>query len=247
MVAACPPEDLDALLDLLSCDERAGVRALAAVRRRARARERAEYERLVGLMVHQRRLHDLGYAVVAGVDEVGRGALAGPVTAAAVVLDVSCVIRGLDDSKRIPRPRRPEMAAAVRSTARAVCVAHVSAAEIDTLGIAAATRLAWRRAVQGLGAAVDHVLVDGNDERCGYPATAIVGGDSRCACIAAASVVAKVERDALMEALAAQHPRYRFDENRGYGTTAHIEALRLHGPSPVHRRSFAPCAQPELF
>ena len=247
LIAACEIAELDGLLASLESDPRAGVRELATSHRRALARQSAESERLGGLMALQRELHDQGFVVVAGVDEVGRGALAGPVTAAAVVLDVECAITGLNDSKRLTPQRRRQLAAAVRAQALGVGVAHVAAHEIDALGIGPATRLAWRRALEGLGCAVDHVLVDGNDRRVPVPATAVVRGDSACACIAAASIVAKVERDELMQDLAAEHPGYRLDVNKGYGTAEHISSIRTLGPTPIHRRSFAPCSSLPLF
>lgn len=195
-------------------------------------------------MTMQRELHRRGLKLVAGVDEVGRGALAGPVTAAAVVLHPDTLVAGLDDSKRVSRERRPALALVIRADALAVCVAEATPREIDALGIGAATRLAWRRAIEGLGVAVDHVLIDGNDAVVDHPATAVVGGDRKCACIAAASVVAKVHRDRLMaEELAALYPAYGFDRNYGYGTPEHLAAIVEFGPSLVHRRSFAPCAE----
>jgi ribonuclease HII len=243
-ILACAPRDLSALLRELEDDPRAGVRELVRATRGRLRRERAERARLEGLMAMQKELHRRGLRIVAGVDEVGRGALAGPVTACAVVLHPDTVILGLDDSKRVPRERRPALASVIRTEALAVCVAHATPREIDTLGVGAATRLAWRRAIEGLGVAVDHVLIDGNDAAVDFPATAVIKGDSRCACIAAASVVAKVERDRMMaEDLAPLHPAYGLEVNRGYGTPEHLVAIALHGPSPVHRRSFAPCAE----
>lgn len=247
LLAACEVSSLDGMLASLEADPRAGVRELAASHRRALARQRRESERMRHLMDLQRDLHDQGFVIVAGVDEVGRGALAGPVTAAAVVLDVECTIAGLDDSKRLTPQRRRELAVVVRERAGGVSVAHVAAREIDAIGIGPATRLAWRRALEGLGFAVDHVLVDGNDRRVGLAATAVVRGDSSCACIAAASIVAKVDRDALMVDLAAEHPGYGLDANKGYGTTEHISSIRAAGPSPLHRLSFAPCSARPLF
>ena len=149
-------------------------------------------------MESQKALHAAGCAVVAGVDEVGRGALAGPVSAGAVVLDVGCTIEGLNDSKKLSPQRREQVAASVRGLASAFAVAHVQPAEIDAMGIGPASRLAMSRALDALDLAVDHVLVDGNDGRIGWPSTAVVRGDSLVACIAAASVVAKVERDEAM-------------------------------------------------
>lgn len=245
-IARARGEEITTLLGILSTDPRAGVRALVASTRARLARETAERLRLDTLMSLQLELHGRGLVIIAGVDEVGRGALAGPVTAGAVVLAADTRIEGLDDSKRLTHDARTRVAARVRSLALAFSVAHVGAPEIDRLGIAPATRLAWRRALEGLGMPVDHILVDGNDGRgLGPEATPIIKGDSRVACIAAASVIAKVERDSLMELLSLQYPGYGFEGNRGYGAAEHLERLREVGPCPVHRRSFAPCADPD--
>jgi ribonuclease HII len=248
-LASCAPDDLDALIRRFSRDPRAGVRQAAAAAKGRLDRLRREQQRLDGLMSRQIELHRLGIGTVAGIDEVGRGALAGPVTACAVVLAVDCRIEGLDDSKRLAPDVRSRIADLVRTQALACSVAHASPEEIDRHGIGHATRLAWQRALDGLLLEVGHVLVDGNDPGAlGVPATAVVRGDSSVACIAAASVVAKVERDRLMVGLAADYPDYGFEANRGYGTAEHIAAIERFGPSPVHRRSFAPCtAQPSLF
>jgi len=248
-LAACSPDELATLIRRYSKDPRAGVRQLAASAAGRLCREAAESARLEALMRHQQELHALGFALVAGIDEVGRGALAGPVTACAVVLRCDTRIAGLDDSKKLAPDARRRLADVVRTSSLAWSVAHASPEEIDRHGIGHATRLAWQRALEGLSVTVDHVLLDGNDAgRLGIPTTAVVKGDSLVACIAAASIVAKVERDALMESLAPAYPVYGFDENRGYGTEAHIAAIRVHGPSPLHRRSFAPCcSQDSLF
>lgn len=178
---------------------------------------------------------------IAGVDEVGRGPLAGPVTAAAVILNPANIPAGLADSKTLTAARRQALAAALRRVAQ-VSVAHASVAEIDALNILGATHLAMRRAVAGLPEPPDHLLIDGNrlprDLPC--PAQAVVRGDARCLSIAAASILAKVERDALMVALAQQHPGYGWDRNAGYPTPEHLAALRRLGVTPAHRRSFAP-------
>ena len=240
-------EEIESLLRQLEADPRAGIRALAEAERRRISRRDRESTRLEVLTERQAALHAAGYVVVAGTDEVGRGALAGPVTAGAVVMDVACRVEGLDDSKKLAPRRRESVAAAIRGVAVAVAVAHVQPAEIDSMGIGPASRLAMTRALNGLGLAIDHVLVDGNDGRIGWPSTAVVKGDSLCACIAAASVVAKVERDSLMVRLAADHPGYGLDVNKGYSTEEHMAAIRRLGPSAIHRRSFAPCTQQGLL
>lgn len=242
-LAAATAGELDAVLRGLADDPRAGVRALLAAEQARRRRSDAESARLEALMDMQRALHARGLHVIAGVDEVGRGALAGPVTAGAVVLAIGTRIEGLNDSKKLSPDAREAVALRVRAQAVAWSVAHAGPEEIDALGIGPATRLAWRRALEGLGAPVDHILVDGNDARgLGSAVTPVVRGDSIVACIAAASVVAKVARDALMAELAPQYPGYGFEGNRGYGSVDHMERLLVVGPSKVHRLSFSPCA-----
>lgn len=248
-LAACPADELDALIRRLARDPRAGVRRLADAARSRLARMRAEDDRLDRLMDRQRELTSLGFSVIVGIDEVGRGALAGPVTACAVVLPLGSRLPGLDDSKRLAPDVRVRLADAVRTTCVACCVAHAGPDEIDRLGIGAATRLAWRRALDGLPIAADHVLLDGNDSGAlGVPTTAVVKGDSSVACIAAASIVAKVARDELLSSLEADFPGYGFDIHHGYGTPEHLAAIRELGASRVHRHTFAGCApQDTLF
>ena len=178
---------------------------------------------------------------VAGVDEVGRGPLAGPVVAAAVILHPDRPIRGLKDSKLLTPEAREELAEKVRSRALAWALAWVDHEEIDRINILQASLLAMSRAVAALAVEPDEVQVDGN--QCPVvkqPVTAIVMGDSKVKAIGAASIIAKVERDALMGRMHALYPQYGFDEHKGYGTPAHLEALRRHGACPIHRRSFAP-------
>ncbi|SFO91921.1 ribonuclease HII [Tranquillimonas alkanivorans] len=178
---------------------------------------------------------------VCGVDEVGRGPLAGPVTAAAVVLDLTCIPDGLNDSKALKAGDRDRLCAEIRAVAH-VSVAHASVEEIDRINILRASHLAMARAVAGLPQAPCHALIDGNMIPDGLDCTAeaLVKGDARCLSIAAASIVAKVARDAIMVDLAQQHPGYGWETNMGYGTAAHLAALRDIGVSPHHRRSFKP-------
>ncbi|OYW57831.1 MAG: ribonuclease HII [Rhodobacterales bacterium 12-65-15] len=180
---------------------------------------------------------------VAGVDEVGRGPLAGPVTAAAVRLDPSRLPEGLADSKLLTAPRREALAILIHAVAE-VSIAHASVAEIDELNILRASHLAMLRALAGLGNGLgaDHALIDGHllPRGLGCTGTAIVRGDARCLSIAAASIVAKVARDRLMVDLAQQHPGYGWETNAGYPTKEHLAALHKLGVTPWHRRSFAP-------
>lgn len=179
--------------------------------------------------------------LVAGVDEAGRGPLAGPVVAAAVILDDLHPIAGLADSKVLGQATRERLAAAVRGRALCCSIAVASVEEIDQLNILQATLLAMRRAVDGLRLTPAMVLVDGNRlPPLRVPARAIVRGDATVAAISAASIVAKVHRDALLVALHEIHPVYGFATHKGYPTPEHLSALRAHGACPAHRRSFAP-------
>jgi ribonuclease HII len=182
-----------------------------------------------------------GALCIAGVDEVGRGPLAGPVTAAAVILDPAQIPQGLNDSKKLTAARRAALSAELHAVAE-VSIAHASVAEIDQINILRASHLAMTRAIAGLRRAPDHLLIDGNQVPRGLVCTAdaIVKGDARSLSIAAASIVAKVARDHLMVILAQQHPGYGWETNAGYGTVAHLNALLNLGVTPHHRRSFAP-------
>ena len=193
-------------------------------------------------LTHER----LCLAPVAGVDEAGRGPLAGPVVAAAVILPARGVPRGIDDSKKLSATERERLFGRLQGCAT-IGVGIVEPEEIDRLNIYWATMKAMTLAVDALvaqlGARPGHVLVDGNRlPRWDYPATALVGGDARSRSIAAASIVAKHTRDTLMIAYAEQWPAYNWHSNKGYGCARHLAALRDHGPSPLHRRSFAPVA-----
>ncbi len=181
-----------------------------------------------------------GAVMVAGVDEVGRGSLFGPVVAAAVILDRSYRVRGLRDSKLLLPERRELLAPRIREHAIAWAVAAVDAARIDQINIYHASRLAMREAVLRLQPAADHLLIDALRLDCDLPQRAIIHGDALSASIAAASILAKVERDRMMCEWDAVFPEYGLASHKGYSTPQHIAALREHGPSPLHRQSFAP-------
>ena len=186
--------------------------------------------------------------LVCGIDEAGRGPLAGPVVAAAVILDPARPIEGLNDSKKLSEKKRIALAAEIREKAVAWCVAEANIEEIDRLNILHATMLAMQRAVAGLAVRPTSALVDGN--RCPkleIPVEAVVKGDGKIASIAAASILAKTVRDAGMLELHALYPQYGFDRHMGYPTAAHFAALQAHGASPVHRKSFGPVAQLSLL
>ena len=182
-----------------------------------------------------------GFSVVAGVDEVGRGPLAGPVTAAAVILDPNRIPEGLNDSKALTEKRRTVLYDLIMDQAE-VCIAHATVEEIDEINILRASHLAMERAVSGLQRAPDHLLIDGNMIPRGLTISsqAIIKGDARSLSISAASIVAKVCRDRIMVDLAQQHPGYGWENNAGYPSPAHKSALATLGVTPHHRRSFKP-------
>lgn len=184
---------------------------------------------------------DYSGALLAGVDEVGRGPLAGDVVAAAVILDPARPIEGLRDSKKLSDTRRTSLAVEIREKARAWAVARASVSEIDELNILHASLLAMQRAVAALQPQPEYVAVDGNRlPRWSYPSEAVVKGDDRVPAIAAASILAKVQRDGELIALEEEYPGYGFARHKGYPTALHLEALRTLGVTPVHRRSFGP-------
>ncbi|WP_417622192.1 ribonuclease HII [Parasphingorhabdus sp.] len=185
--------------------------------------------------------------MIAGVDEAGRGPLAGPVVAAAVILPDGHAIKGLDDSKKLTAARRARLESEILDCTR-FSVAQCSEVEIDDINILQATMLAMTRAVEGLDATPNHVLVDGNRlPRWPYSAEAVIGGDAIHPCISAASILAKEYRDRLMIEAATLYPEYGWERNKGYGTAEHMAALRKYGPTPLHRKSFAPVAQLALL
>ena len=196
-------------------------------------------------------LQDAGFKLVAGVDEAGRGALAGPVFAAAVVLDMNNVPDGLNDSKKLTARTRERLDRSIRESA-GVSVAVASREEVDRLNVLHAAMLAMRRAVEGLRIPPDHLLIDGNRSPDGLrcPVRCVVSGDAKSISIAAASIVAKVARDRHMQELDGLHPEYGWSRNCGYGTRRHLDALGRLGPTPWHRRSFRPvqeALEPRLF
>lgn len=236
-----------AFLRALASDPRRAVQRLVARLRAARAAGRAEARRLRQLYGEERGRRRLGQ-VVAGVDEVGRGCLAGPVVAGVVIFEEGPPIAGLDDSKRLMPAVRERLDQEIRACARGVAIGVASVEEIDRFNILGATRLAMRRAVQALAAPPDFLLIDGRERLpLGLAQAALVDGDALCACIAAASIVAKVARDRLMRELDAVFPGYGFAHHKGYGTAEHLAALASLGPCAAHRLAFLPVEQVALF
>ncbi len=215
--------------------------ALHFIRPVDRRRLPVQNRRMTPDFSHELAARARGLIRICGVDEVGRGPLAGPVTAAAVILDTDRIPGGLDDSKKLTAARRDRLAAQIWDQAE-VAIGHASVAEIDEINILRASHLAMLRAVQGLRSAPELALIDGNmvPRDFGYPAETLIGGDARCLSIAAASIVAKVARDRIMTELSQSYPGYGWEKNMGYGTRVHGAALLDLGITPHHRRSFKP-------
>lgn len=187
----------------------------------------------------EKELHDKGYTNVCGVDEAGRGPLCGPVFAAACILPDGLVIEGLNDSKKLTEKKREALFDVIKKEAVAYCIASASVEEINELNILEADLLAMRRAIDGLSVKADFAIIDGNIARdFQVPAAAVVKGDAKSMSIAAASVLAKVARDRICLELDREYPQYEIAKHKGYGTKAHMDALRKYGPSPIHRKKF---------
>ena len=187
----------------------------------------------------EQELHEKGYTFVCGVDEAGRGPLCGPVFAAACILPDGLYIEGLNDSKKLTEKKREKLFDIIKEEAIAYCIASASVEEIDELNILEADLLAMRRAIDGLSVKADFAIIDGNVARDFHiPAAAVVKGDAKSMSIAAASVLAKVARDRICIDLDREYPEYGIAKHKGYGTKAHMDALREHGPSPIHRKKF---------
>ena len=180
-----------------------------------------------------------GYSAVCGVDEAGRGPLAGPVCAAAVILPENTIIEGVNDSKKLSEKKREQLYEVIKNTALSYSVSYATVEEIEELNILNATMLAMRRAVEGLKIIPDYVMIDGNRApKLETACETIVKGDAKSMSIACASILAKVTRDRLLYEYAKEYPQYGFDKHKGYGTKLHIEMLRKYGPCPYHRKSF---------
>lgn len=215
--------------------------------RKARNAHERERRRLQRLHAFERAARERGYVLVAGVDEVGRGPLAGPVVAACVVAREPLMLTGLDDSKKVRPELRVELAALIKERAAAWAIGEASVAEIDRLNIYWASVLAMERAIAAVTCAPDYLLTDAVRIRSfAGPQEPLIKGDARCAVIAAASIVAKVHRDGLLEGLDLEFPRYGFAQHKGYATARHIEALAAYGPCIHHRKGFIPVRDAQM-
>lgn len=239
--AALRAADIDALPRIIKLhrdDARLGVSAAVEVARKRLAAARKEFRRSEAMYDLQRSIDPDGTRFILGIDEVGRGAVAGPLTVAAVALPLDRPIHGLDDSKKLSPSRREELAAIIHQTALVAIIVHVPAEEIDLMGMSLCLRAAVSRAILGVESEPHAVLIDGTPLRVHPRERAIVKGDGSEACIAAASIVAKVARDALMRELDPVYPGYGFAASKGYASSEHIQQIRTAGLTEVHRATF---------
>jgi ribonuclease HII len=229
------------IIDKLKNDTRSSVQRIVSTWENRRKKIELEKERIAALYKYERQLNNAGYNLVAGVDEAGRGPLAGPVMVAAVILPPDCYLPGLNDSKKLTPPQREKLYKEINEVAISVNRCEVSAEIIDEINIYRATVGGMYSAIAGLTTAPQAVLIDAVPlPHLTIPSKSIISGDQVSASIAAASIIAKVERDHIMNELDRQYPRYGFSRHKGYGTQEHMDALAKYGPCPCHRRSFAP-------
>ena len=224
----------------LILDGRAGVQAVISKRKRELQKQVDEDLRLEKMLAYEKELYTQGIQLIAGVDEVGRGPLAGPVVAAAVILPENCKIPGLNDSKKIPKSKHKEIYEAVLQNAVAIGIGIKDNQVIDQVNIYEATKLAMMESIGQLEPQPQHLLIDAMKLDLPIPQTSIIKGDANSLSIAAASIVAKVTRDQMMEEFDREYPGYDFAQNAGYGTAKHLAGLDKLGVTPIHRRSFEP-------
>ena len=230
----------DSFLAEAANDQRSGVQKAIEKRKRAIQAELDEDFRLEQMLRYEKELYKAGYQTIAGIDEVGRGPLAGPVVAAAVILPPGCKIKGLNDSKKIPKKKHQEIYQAVLDKALAVGIGLIDNEVIDQVNIYEATKLAMKEALSKLSLKPDYLLIDAMKLDVDIPQESIIKGDANSLSIAAASIVAKVTRDKLMADYDKEYPGYDFAKNAGYGTKSHLQGLERNGVTPIHRKTFEP-------
>ena len=230
----------DSFLAEAASDSRSGVQKAIEKRKRAIQAELDEELRLEQMLRYEKELYQAGYLAIAGIDEVGRGPLAGPVVAAAVILPPGCKIKGLNDSKKIPKKKHQEIYKEVMDKALAVGIGLMDSEIIDQVNIYEATKLAMKEALSKLSLKPDYLLIDAMKLDIDIPQESIIKGDANSLSIAAASVVAKVTRDKLMADYDKEYPGYDFAKNAGYGTKSHLQGLERNGVTPIHRKTFEP-------
>ncbi|EMT46919.1 ribonuclease HII [Anoxybacillus flavithermus AK1] len=233
-------DETDEWFQQLLHDERKGVQRLVQQWYKQKEMEKRERERFLHMLQYERSLYERGVRYIAGVDEVGRGPLAGPVVAAAVILPQDVFLPHLDDSKKLSETKREQLFSVIQQTALAIGIGVVCAREIDELNIYEATKKAMIEAVQSLSVVPEHILIDAMHIPLSIPQTSIIRGDAHSASIAASSIIAKVTRDRMMKQLGEKYPQYGFERHMGYGTKEHLQAIEQYGVIEEHRRSFAP-------
>ncbi|MBS4193966.1 ribonuclease HII [Lederbergia citri] len=236
-------DENDPLLIQLSTDARKGVKDLLDKWHQTKQQEKADRDHYTLMQTYEIKARTEGFHLIAGIDEVGRGPLAGPVVSAAVILQENAYIPGLNDSKKLSEKKRNELYKHIMDEAIAVGIGIISAEEIDRVNIYEATKKSMLAAVQNLKVQPDYLLLDAMKLNSIYPETSIIKGDAKSVSIAAASIVAKVTRDRMMEEYHIQYPQYGFHLHMGYGTKLHLDTLDTHGPCTIHRKSFAPIKQ----
>lgn len=230
----------DLFLFELEKDDRKGVQACLAKWRKQKELEKALEKKFCEMTLFERKIRAQGFSFIAGVDEVGRGPLAGPVVAAAVILPENFFLAGIDDSKKLSEKKRLEYDSIIKKEAIAYSISMIKAEEIDQINIYEATKKAMSSAIASLKQAPDFLLIDAMKLRTPYPSESIIKGDAKSISIAAASIIAKTARDELMIELSKEYPAYGFQHNMGYGTKEHLLALQQFGMTPFHRKSFSP-------
>lgn len=233
-------DEQDPMFQSLLDDERAGVQKLVAQWYKERQVEAKQLDQFKQISKYEQELRSAGFTHIAGIDEVGRGPLAGPVVAAAVILPEDFYLAGINDSKKLTEANREKYYEYIMTEAIAVGIGSVDAKEIDNVNIYEATKKAMLAAVNNLDENPDYLLIDAMKLETSYPSNSIIKGDAKSISIAAASIVAKVSRDRLMKQYEGKYPGYGFSRNMGYGTKEHLQGLEKIGPSPIHRKSFAP-------
>lgn len=230
----------NSFIDLLANDERKGVQQLLKKWHRRKEEEKKVHEKYVQMTMYEQKYRNIGYQHIAGIDEVGRGPLAGPVVTAAVILPADFYLPGLNDSKKLSEQKREEYFEIIQSRATAIGVGMIHADEIDRINIYEATKKAMTAAVVHLNVQPDFLLIDAVKLDTPYPFEAIIKGDGKSISIAAASIIAKVTRDRLMSDIGKEYPEYGFAKHMGYGTKEHLAAIQKFGITPYHRKSFSP-------
>jgi ribonuclease HII len=233
-------DETDPYLVELKNDERKGVRILIDKWKRQMQAKRLLKEKFAEMCTYEKKYRAQGFQLIAGVDEVGRGPLAGPVVTAAVILPEDFYLEGIDDSKKLTEKRREEYNEIIKKEALSIGISMISATMIDEINIYEATKKAMKEAISKLTPKPDFILIDAMKLELPFASDSIIKGDAKSISIAAASIVAKVARDHLMKDLAKTYPQYGFEQNMGYGTKEHINAIHTYGITPYHRKSFAP-------